>query len=194
MRTSHTSLCNAIRRKLTALNARREKAVRLRAEYEAKVSVKAEEVAALDAQIDLLQATLSQFDPDAAPPAPPASASPAATTPSPSASPARTDLAAQMRALYPTLPAATGWESRCREPIPEGFVPHPAPFGSPYATLFEHLVAIAPHRALTDEELYDKRLADHEHLWLVDHADKLLKDRIAMEEGTKVTLESGARL
>src|SRR5690606_41150402 len=69
MRTSHTSLCNAIRRKLTALNARREKAVRLRAEYEAKVSVKAEEVAALDAQIDLLQATLSQFDPDAEPPA-----------------------------------------------------------------------------------------------------------------------------
>lgn len=191
MRTSHVSLCNAIRRKLTALSARREKAVRLREEYESKAAVKAEEVAALDAQIDLLQSTLRQFDPDAEPPAP---ASPAATTPSPSASPSKTDLAAQMRALYPTLPAATWWESRCREPIPEGFVPHPAPFGSPYATLFEHLVAIAPHRALTDEELYDKRLADHEHVWLVDNADKLLKDRIEIEEGTKVTLESGARL
>lgn len=191
MRTSHVSLCNAIRRKLTALSARREKAVRLREEYESKAAVKAEEVAALDAQIDLLQSTLRQFDPDAEPPAP---ASPAATAPSPSTSPSKTDLAAQMRALYPTLPAATWWESRCREPIPEGFVPHPAPFGSPYATLFEHLVAIAPHRALTDEELYDKRLADHEHVWLVDNADKLLKDRIEMEEGTKVTLESGARL
>src|SRR5690606_4718825 len=96
MRTSHTSLCNAIRRKLTALSARREKAARLREESESKAAVKAEEVAALDAQIDLLQTTPRQFDPDAEPPAP---ASPAATTPSPPASSARTDLAAQMRAL-----------------------------------------------------------------------------------------------
>lgn len=192
MRTSHASLCNAIRRKLTALNARREKAIRLRAEYEAKVSVKAEEVAALDAQIDLLQSTLRQFDPDAAPPAP---ASPAATaSPAAKASPSKNPIPAQMRALYPTLPVQTWWEAQCREPIPEGFVPQPAPHGSLYATLFEHLVAIAPHRALTDDELYDKRLADHEHLWLLNHADKLLKDRIAMEEGTKATLESGARL
>lgn len=192
MRTTHVSLCNAIRRKLKALSAKREKAALLRAEYEAKVSVKAEEVAALDAQIDLLQSTLRQFDPDAAPPA---SASPAATSsPAATASPSKNPIPAQMRALYPTLPVQTWWEAQCREPIPEGFVPQPAPHGSLYATLFEHLVAIAPHRALTDDELYDKRLADHEHLWLLNHADKLLKDRIEMEEGTKATLESGARL
>lgn len=203
MRTTHVSLCNAIRRKLTALSAKRERAVLLRAKYEAKVSVTAEEVAALDAQIDLLQATLCQFDPDAAPPAsasPAATTSPVVTSPAATSSPAATayppknPIPAQMRALYPTLPVQTWWEAQCREPIPEGFVPQPAPHGSLYATLFEHLVAIAPHRALTDDELYDKRLADHEHLWLLNHADKLLKDRIEMEEGTKATLESGARL
>src|SRR5690606_13990341 len=107
MRTSHTSLCNAIRRKLTALSARREKAARLREEYVAKAAVSAAEVAALAARIDLLPTTLRQLDPDAEPPAP---ASPAATTPSPSASSAKTDLAAQMRALYSTRPAATWWE------------------------------------------------------------------------------------